>query len=172
MRTASHPTLPPQKLELWSLDPERFTQAVKREPSIQNRPQFLLPLLPAQRGWGANNALQRTASPLGAEGFGNSTAADCPRGSAPAKRRRRFLQVEVETWRQSAPVCPAPPRRPCGRAGARPVAPLQSPPATPCAPAGGSRRTAPACSFSLPAGAVSRRRSLSFGLLGDSTRVH
>ncbi len=54
------PATPPQKLELRSLDYERFTQAVNRESSIQNRPQFLLPLLPAQRGWGANQALQRT----------------------------------------------------------------------------------------------------------------
>src|ERR1700749_2564825 len=103
---------PPQKLELRSLDSERYTLAMKRESSIQNRPQFLLPLLPAQRGWGANHALQRTASQPGGKVCGDSTAA----GAAPV----------------------TPPATTCAPAG---VAPRTSPACSVVVPAGaGSQR--------------------------------
>jgi hypothetical protein len=65
---------------------------------------------------------QRTASHPGAEVCGNPTAADYPRGSAPAKRRRRFLQVEVETWRTIRACLPgasAPALRACWRKACR-----------------------------------------------------
>jgi hypothetical protein len=74
---------PPQKLELRSLDYERFTQAVNRESSIQNRPQFLLPLLPAQRGWGANHTLSELSP---------ATACD-PTGVAPRTSPARSVSV-------------------------------------------------------------------------------
>lgn len=50
-------TSPPQELEIRSIDNEQLTPTVKELMSIEDRSQFPPPLLPAQRGWGANQAL-------------------------------------------------------------------------------------------------------------------
>ncbi|TCO83850.1 hypothetical protein EV701_1406 [Chthoniobacter flavus] len=49
---------PPQKLEIRSVDYEQLTSAVKTGRRNQKQDQVLPSLLRAQRGWGANQALQ------------------------------------------------------------------------------------------------------------------
>ena len=62
MMNHSNRTSPPQELEIRSPDNERFTKVVKDIRSTESKHQFLLSLPRAQRGWSANQALQRLRS--------------------------------------------------------------------------------------------------------------